>query len=109
MHIYKGQETERTANLVVVENKSTNIEREVDQNVKTIRALIKKLSPVERQKYYNGLLAFIVNEQIELTDEAQTKSIEKKDLSTLSVKELGLLEEMSAKMQQLYDLVGDTE
>jgi hypothetical protein len=109
MFVYKGESTEKTGNMIVVENKSTNIEREVDQYVKGIRALIKKLSPAERQKYYNGMLAFIVNEQIELTEESQTKAIEKKDFSKLSLKELGLLEEMSAKMQQLYNLVGDIE
>jgi len=109
MFIYKGETTGQKGNLIVVENKSTNVEREVDHYVKSIRSLIKKLSPAERQKYYNGMLAFIVNEQIELTEKSASKSVENKDYSKLSVKELGLLEEMSAKMHQLYNLVGDTE
>jgi len=109
MFIHKGQSAERTGQMIVVENKSVNVEREVDQYVKNIRSLIKKLSPAERQKYYNGLLAFVLNEQVDLTEEKQTKAIEKKDFSKLSLHELSLLEEMSIKMQQLYNLVGDTE
>ena len=100
---------ERTGKMVVVE-KSVNIEREVDQYIKNIRSLINKLSPTERQKYYNGMLSFIVNEQIELTSDAQADAIDSRDLSKLTTKELTLLEEMSTKMQQLYQVIGhDTE
>jgi hypothetical protein len=85
--------------LTVVENKWTNVEREIDQHVKSIRALISKLHPAEKQKYFNGLLAFIVNEQIELSGEQATPET---DYSKLSSKELTILEELSSKMQELY-------
>src|ERR1043165_3489508 len=62
--------TGSATHLTVVENKWTNTEREIDQHVKSIRALISKLHPAEKQKYFNGLLSFIVNEQIELTEKS---------------------------------------
>jgi len=85
--------------LTVVENKMTNIEREIDQHVKSIRALITKLRPAEKQKYFNGLLAFIVNEQIEWTEKQTTSET---DYSKLSSRDLTILEELSSKMQELY-------
>jgi hypothetical protein len=85
--------------LTVVENKWTNIEREIDQHVKGIRALISKLHPAEKQKYFNGLLAFIVNEQIDLTEKLGTPEA---DYSKLTTTELTILEELSSKMQELY-------
>jgi hypothetical protein len=92
--------SENPATLTVVENKWTNTEREIDQHVKSIRALISKLHPAEKQKYFNGLLAFIVNEQIEWTEKNATKET---DYSKLSKQELTILEELSAKMQELYN------
>ena len=79
-----------------------NIERDIDGYVKSIRALIGKLTPTERQKYYNGLLAFILNEQIEMSMEGNQKKIEESDFTKLTVRELNLLEELSLRMQQLY-------
>jgi hypothetical protein len=79
-----------------------NIEREIDGYVKSIRTLISKLTPTERQKYYNGLLAFILNEQVEMSMEGNQKKIEESDFTKLTVRELNLLEELSLRMQQLY-------
>jgi hypothetical protein len=92
--------TETTSTLTIVENKGTNIEREIDHHVKSIRALISKLRPAEKQKYFNGLLAFIVHDQIEWT-ETETKT--GTDYSKLTSKDLTILEELSAKMQELYN------
>ena len=83
-----------------------NIEREIDTYVKSIRALISKLTPTERQKYYNGLLAFILNEQVEMSSEANQKKIEESDFTRLTERELGLLQELSMRMQQLYRTIG---
>lgn len=83
-----------------------NIEREIDGYVKGIRALIAKLTPTERQKYYNGLLAFILNEQVEMSSEANQKKIEESDFTKLTERELGLLQELSMRMQQLYRTMG---
>jgi hypothetical protein len=85
--------------LTVVESKANNLEREIDYHVKSIRALISKLRPTEKQKYFNGLLAFIVHEQIEW---AEGKPSEEKDYSKLSSNELSLLQELSGKMHELY-------
>src|ERR1044071_2553387 len=86
--------------LTVVEIKWTNTEREIDQHVKSIRALISKMHPAEKQKYFNGLLAFILNEQIELTTKNTNTNT---DYSKLSGQELSILEELSSKMQELYN------
>jgi|GEM_PF-5648797 len=83
-----------------------NIEREIDGYVKSIRVLIGKLTPTERQKYYNGLLAFILNEQIEMSSDGNKKKIDESDFTKLTVRELNLLEELSLRMQQLYRTMG---
>ena len=61
-----------------------NVEREIDSYVKSIRALIAKLTPTERQKYYNGLLAFILNEQVEMSSEGNQKKIDESDFTRLT-------------------------
>ena len=111
MYTERNDPTQRRTPLKVVESKNPGqIEREIDQYVKSIRTLISKLSPSERQKYYNGLLAFILNEQIEMTSEANMKTIENSDFTRLSARELNLLEELSMRMQHLYRTIGhDTE
>jgi hypothetical protein len=101
--------TPRTATdttLTVVENKwaspvstASFSEREIDLHVKSIRALINKMHPSEKQKYFNGLLAFILNEQIEMTEKTTATDT---DYSKLTTTELGILEELSVKMQELY-------
>jgi hypothetical protein len=98
--------TKPATTLTVVENTWTSVEREIDQHVKSIRALINKLRPTEKQKYFNGLLAFIVNEQIEMTSPATPTET---DYSKLSKQELTLLDELSVKVQELYSATGDTE
>ena len=93
--------------LSIVRNAGTkNIEREIDGYVKSIRALISKLTPTERQKYYNGLLAFILNEQIEMGTETSKRKINENDFTKLTIRELNLLEELSLRMQQLYRTMG---
>ena len=94
--------SEKSLLSVVHTTGTKNTEREIDSYVKSIRALISKLTPTERQKYYNGLLAFILNEQIEMTQEGNKKKIAESDYTTLTVRELNLLEELSMRMQQLY-------
>ncbi len=107
----KNITTSERAPLTIVQNSHTkNIEREVDSYVKSIRVLIAKLTPTERQKYYNGLLAFILNEQIDMNSTANEKKIDESDFTKLSAHELGLLEELSMQMQKLYRTIGhDTE
>ena len=103
----KNTSTSDQSLLSIVHSTGTkNIEREVDNYVKSIRALIAKLTPTERQKYYNGLLAFILNEQVEMSSEGNVKKIEESDFTRLTERELGLLEELSLRMQQLYRTMG---
>ena len=98
--------TENTQLSIAHSTAPKNIEREVDSYVKSIRVLIGKLTPTERQKYYNGLLAFILNEQIEMSSEGNEKKIEQSDFTKLTARELNLLEELSMRMQQLYRTMG---
>lgn len=93
--------------MTVVESKPLTIEREIDHYVKSIQSLINRLQPSAKQQYYNGLLAFIVNEQIELTKQNSNKKFQDADFSRLTANELTLLEEMSAKMHQLYSLIDE--
>ncbi|MBK7572112.1 MAG: hypothetical protein IPI10_10945 [Bacteroidetes bacterium] len=88
-----------------------HVEIEIENHVKSIRSLIQKLNPADRQKYFNGLLNHILCKQIEYT---QTKSIKNQkvnvsdDFSQLSTDDLDLIRELSCKLQDLYVRNGDT-
>lgn len=98
--------------LKVVENQTNHvhIEVEIESHVKSIRSLIQKLNPADRQRYFNGLLDHILCKEIEYP---QTKSPKKQltkvndDFSQLSVDDLDLIRELSVKLQDLYVRTGD--
>ena|SRR5438132_536380 len=87
--------------VVVVENDQTHIEQQIEKHVKKIRALIKKLRPAERQKYFNGFLSHILEDT---NDASVTTNKLNFDIqpTRLSFEEMKLLEELSLKMEQLY-------
>ena len=100
--------------LRVVENQANHvhIEVEIESHVKSIRSLIKKLNPVERQRYFNGLLDHILSKEIEYPQAKQQKNQMAKvndDFSALSVDDLDLIREMSCKLQDLYVRTGDVK
>lgn len=91
--------------VVVVKNDQAMIEREIEKNIGKIRSLIRRLRPADRQKYFDGLLSHMLNEPAELTkhpDSVNKKSSSEKDYSALSFTEMKLIEELSAKIEQLY-------
>jgi len=90
--------------VVVVKNDQAKIEREIEKNINKIRSLISKLRPTERQKYFNGLLAHLLQEPVEVTPvtSRKKKPDSEKDYSAISFEELKLIEELSLKMEQLY-------
>ena len=106
MYTKNSSSADQSSLSVIHSTGAKNIEREIDGYVKGIRALIARLTPTERQKYYNGLLAFILNEQVEMSSEGNRKKIEESDFTKLTERELGLLQELSMRMQQLYHTMG---
>lgn len=91
--------------VVVVENDQGQIEREIEKNIAKIRSLVRRLRPADRQKYFDGLLSHMLNEPVELNkrhDSVNKKSNPEKDYSALSFAEMRLIEELSAKIEQLY-------
>src|SRR4051812_6705374 len=98
--------------LKVVENKSNQVqvEIEIENHVKSIRTLIMKLNPADRQRYFNGLLDHILSKEIQYPT---TKSLQKQevkssdDFSNLSTDDLELIRELSCKLQDLYIRTGD--
>ena len=89
--------------VVVVETDQVRIEQEIERHIKKIRSLIPKLRPHERQKYFQGLLAHILSEPHDYTANTSHQKLNF-DIQPprLSVEEMKLLEELSAKMEQLY-------
>lgn len=99
--------------LKVVENHTNHVhvEIEIENHVKSIRSLIQKLNPVDRQKYFNGLLNHILCKQVEYPQQKQIKSQSVQvndDFSNLSTDDLELIRELSCKLQDLYVRNGDT-
>ncbi len=96
----------------VVENQTNHVhvEIEIENHVKSIRALIQKLKPADRQRYFDGLLNHLLCKEIEYpqlkpTKTKMTKSID--DYSQLSENDLELIRELSCKLQDLYVRTGD--
>jgi len=95
--------TDSSLKVVVAQHHQARIEQDIEKNIKKIRSLIKKLRPSERQKYFDGLLAHMLDEPAETTSlSISKKSSPDKDYSRLSIEELKLIEELSVKMEQLY-------
>ena len=92
---------ETNLRVVVVDKDQATIESEIERHVKVIRSLIQKLRPTDRQKYFDGLLAHIIDEPSD-TNWKNGSQWMRKDYSNLTVRELGLLEELSEKMEQMY-------
>ena len=88
--------------VVTVETNASHVEREIEKHISKIRALINKLRPAERQKYFNGLLSHIICEPIETAHSTTKNKNTTTDHSALSYEELMLIEELSIKMEQLY-------
>lgn len=107
-------ETQSVQHLKVVqtERHSVQVELEIENHVRSIRTLINKLHPVERQKYFNGLLNHLLHEDVSYpfgkgmkADKTRTAS---NDFSNLSHDDLELIRELSCKLQDLYAHSGDT-
>jgi hypothetical protein len=98
--------------LKVVESKANHVqvEIEIENHVKSIRALIMKLNPVDRQRYFNGLLDHILTKDIQYPNRKEAKKQivnSNDDFSNLSTDDLDLIRELSCKLQDLYIRGGD--
>lgn len=97
------QAQQNNLRVVVVDKDQATIESEIERHVKVIRSLINKLTPTDRQKYFDGLLAHILDEPVLTSSNRNISSgWNRNDYSNLTVRELGLLEELSEKMEQMY-------
>ena len=94
--------------IVVVDKDQATIESEIERHVKVIRSLIQKLTPNDRQKYFDGLLAHIIDEPVKASEGwGKNTRWQRTDYSNLTVRELSLLEELSDKMEQMYRIMGN--
>jgi len=103
--------TERQVPTIKVVDVSTDqhqLEMEVDRQIKTLRALIKKLQPIERQRYFDGLLSYMLSQPIDFTDYGGHVN-DSYDYCNLSVNELSLIKELSVKVHELYHMTGDSD
>jgi len=87
------------------------IEMEIDQHVKSIRSLINRLRPTERQKYFHGLLHHMLNapeeHQMKSVTTTSTNKNQEISYSNLSQNDLVLIRELSTKMEELYRNMDD--
>jgi hypothetical protein len=92
--------------VVFVDQDQAMVEREIGKHVRVIRSLIDKLGPVDKQKYFDGLLSHIIDEPADSgnvpTSVKRNNGFMKQDYSRLSIRELALLEELSGKMEEMY-------
>ena len=93
--------------VVVVDKDQATIESEIERHVKVIRSLIQRLMPADRQKYFDGLLAHILDEPVQAAAPAWNTNSkwQRSDYSNLTIRELSLLEELSEKMETMYRMM----
>ena len=80
----------------------SHVEFEIERHVKSIRALIRKLRPMERQKYYDGLLSHLLSQPVNYPFGKMETKNNPGDYSNLSNTELTLVRELSLKIEELY-------
>jgi hypothetical protein len=79
----------------------SQLEFEIERHVKSIRTLIGKLRPLERQRYYDGLLSHILSRPIDYPSKMNSND-DSYDYCNLSYNELSLIRELSMKIHELY-------
>lgn len=94
---------ETVMKVVDTSSDQSQIEMEIERQVKSIRALIKRLRPHERQRYYDGLLSHILSQPVEIPGKKSNMN-DNYDYCNLSFNELSLIREMSVKIHELYRL-----
>ncbi len=85
------------------------VEFEIDRHIKSIRALINKLHPIERQKYFDGFLNHLLSKPVIFHSVKSDSPSNEYDLSVLNTDELNLIRELSIKMDEMYRIQGDVE
>lgn len=96
--------------IVETESNRVHVEIEIENHVKSIRALVNKLRPQERQKYFNGLLSHLLTKEVEYplrNVNSSRVTCDNEDFSKLSGNDLELIRELSCKLQDLYLKSGD--
>jgi hypothetical protein len=93
--------------MVIVRNDDAMLSQQIDQHLKSIKALIKKATPAEKQQYYQGLLNHILTmpyEQDANGNYSIPQIAERKPKDNLNVDDLALIQEMSFKLEELHRL-----
>ena len=85
----------------------TRIEFEIERHVRSIRALIQKLRPLERQRYFEGFLSHLLSQPVNYPYKKADAKNHSNDYSSLSKHELELVRELSHKIEELYRHSGD--
>ncbi len=79
----------------------SHLELEIERHVKSIRTLIRRLQPMERQRYYDGLLSHILSQPVDYPRKNLDPDAHY-DYCNLSYSELSLIKELSVKIHELY-------
>jgi hypothetical protein len=94
--------TGHEAKIIPMYQQSAHIEREIDQHVQSIRALISKLRPTDRQQYFNGLLNHMLKGEVTYPLSLDASSTSDADFSCLTENELDLIRELSSTLHRLH-------
>jgi len=95
---HEGQQNLR---IVEVTSDQSHVEFEIERHVKSIRKLIQKLRPYDRQRYYDGLLSHLLSQPVNYHGNEKQKD-EEYDYCNLSINDLSLIRELSVKIHELY-------
>ncbi|MFM7217871.1 MAG: hypothetical protein ACKO1U_07635, partial [Bacteroidota bacterium] len=91
-----------TGRVIPMYPEAGHIEREIDEHVKSIRALISKLRPSDRQAYFTGLLSHLLKDELTGNNPAKSYPAIDADYDALSGDDLSLIRELSGHLHKLY-------
>lgn len=90
------------SNIIPMYADTAMIDQRIKDHLASIRSLVARLRPSERQLYVNGLFAHLLSHQFESIPKAEGYPSIDSDYESLSAKDLGLIRELSGHLQQLY-------
>lgn len=102
-----SKQTVSTKKQQMLDAKKRALAKKVDQHIRIVKTLIRKMEELEMQELYNGLLANVLsNPQLVEPIEQKKKS---RTVSVLTPNDLSMIKQLSSLTDQLYNKMGDID
>lgn len=97
------------ARIIPIYNEAASVEREIEQHLSSIRSLISRLRPSDRQNYFQALLNDIMKMEVTYPLSLDATSTPDADIRSLTEEDLRLVQELSSVLHRIYLSSGDSD